>query len=213
MLKNIQRGVDMKKIFLLMTLMLLSISLIGCAMDKPENAVDRFFTAAKTFDSEKMNAALMVNDSSINEAASSLVDGSYYKFQIHFLDYLKSNASKVEYTVKETTVDGDKAVVTVDVRYIDASSMVRGTIGDVFRELLANAFSGVELTEEQTGKMFTDALASHISSDEQATVEKTLTINCVKSDNKWYVSELNADIMDVFLSNFMSVGEDMQNAF
>lgn len=203
----------MKKLFLVMTLIIVSIGLMGCATDKPEKAVERFFTAAKAFDSEKINAELKVNDTSINEAATNLVNGSYYKFQVHFLDYLKANATKVEYKVIETKVDGDKAAVTVSAKYIDGSPVIRGTMGEVFQTLLGNAFSGVEMTEEETSKMFVDTLTNHISTDEQPIVEKTLVINCVKVDNKWYIGELNADIMDVFMSNFMTVGEDIKNAF
>lgn len=203
----------MKKIFSLLLLLIISVSLSGCATEKPEGTVNRFFNAGKQFDFEKMKAEVDPSDTSNNETFDKSFNGEDNQYQKYFLDYLKSNATKIEYVIKESKVEGDKAVVVVNAKYVNGGPLVKETIGEVFKQALTNAFSGVEMTEEATQKLFVDTLTAKLKSDEPVLIEKTLSINCIQIDKKWYIAEISDNILDVLTSNFVSTGKEIQDSF
>ncbi len=198
----------MRKIISVFLIIFLVFTVGGCANSpKPESTVKEFIEAAKKFDFESM--AAKVNSS--KEKVTDLAKDENDQYQKYFLDYLKSNATKITYTIKDTKIDSNTAVVTVDFKYPNGGPLLKATIAEVFTKAMSLAFTGVELTEEETGQMFVAAMQKQQKELAESFTEKTLEIKCSKVDNQWYIDEPSDDLLDVIMSNFISVGKEFNN--
>ena len=185
----------------------------GCSISpKPESTVSDFIEAGKKFDLTKM--ATMVNPSNASKITDVMKDGKDSKdqYQKYFLDYFKENAAKITYKVKGTKTENDKATVTVDFKYVNGGPLLKATLGDVFSKTFSLAFTGVQVKDEDMGPMFVSAMKKQKETIKESFVEKSIDIKLTKADNKWYIDQPSDELLDVFTSNFMSVGKEFNNA-
>jgi hypothetical protein len=190
---------------------MLSLALLaGCSGAKPESTVEAFFTAGQQLDAEAMAATILsTNEEEVTETEELLLDDS----NEYLVEYFKTNAEKMTYEVTGSEVDGDKAVVTINAKYIDGAPLIKATISSAFMKMLPLAFSGTEMTEEETNQMFADTMKEQAEIVSETFKEATLKIDLVKQDNEWYITEITDEMMDVVMSGFMSLSTELEGAF
>lgn len=189
--------------------------MVGCSNSpKPESTVSDFIEAGKKFDLIKMATMVNPSNSSNKDKIADLMKDETDKdqYQKYFLDYFKENAAKITYTVKESKIENDKATVTVDFKYVNGGPLLKATLGDVFSKAISLAFTGVEMNDEEMGQMFVSAMKTQKETFKDSFVEKSVDLKLTKVENKWYIDELSDEFLDVFLSNFNSVGKEFDNA-
>ncbi len=71
----------------------------------------------------------------------------------YVLDYLKQNASKITYTIKDSEVKGDKATIKVECKFIDSTPLLQEIVAEAFTKMIGMSFSGQDLTDEKTTEM------------------------------------------------------------
>lgn len=202
----------MRKLISFLIIIAVIFTISGCSSSaKPESTVSGYIEAAKTFDLDKMASKVNPSNTSNKENISDLIKNEENQFVKYFLEYLKSNAAKITYKIKDTKIDNNTAVVTVDFKYVDGGPLMMATIAEVFTQMIPLAFSGVEMTEEQTGQMFVTTMQKQQKTIAETYVEKTIDVKCIKVDNNWYIDEPSDDLSDVILSNFVSVGKAFSN--
>ena len=185
----------------------------GCSsLSKPESTVSNFIEAGKKFDLTQM--ATMVNPSNSSKVTDVMKEGKDSKdqYQKYFLDYIKENATKITYKVKESKVENDKATVTVDFKYLNGGPLLKATIGNVISKAISLAFTGVTMKDEDMNQMFISEMQKQKETVKDSFVEKTIDIKLVKANNKWYIDEPSDDLLNVFTSNFVSVGKEINNS-
>ena len=187
---------------------------VGCSTSpKPESTVSNFIEAGKKFDLVQMATMINPSSSGSKEKITDLTkEDSENKFQKYFLDYLKENAAKITYTVKGSKIENDKATVSVNFKYVNGGLLLKATIGEVFSKAISLAFSGVELSDEETGQMFVDAMKKQKGVTTESFKEKMVDIKLVKVDKKWYIDEPNEELLDVLMSDFISVGKEISTS-
>lgn len=190
---------------------MLSLALLaGCSGAKPESTVEAFFTAGQQLDAEAMAATILsTNEEEVTETEGLLLDDS----NEYLVEYFKTNAEKMTYEVTGSEVDGDKAVVTINAKYVDGAPLIKATISSAFMKMLPLAFSGTEMTEEETNQMFADTMKEQAEIVSETFKESTLKIDLVKQDNEWYITEITDEMMDVVMSGFMSLSTELEGAF
>ena len=190
---------------------MLSLALLaGCIGAKPKSTVEEFFTAGQQLNTEAMAAAVLsTNEEEVTDPEELLTDES----NEYLLEYLKTNAEKMTYEVTGSEVDGDKAVVTMNAKYVDGAPLIKATISSAFMKMLPLAFSGKEMTEEETNQMFADTMKEQAEIVSETFKEETLKIDLVKEDNEWYITEITDEMMDVVMSGFMSLSTELEGAF
>ncbi|AET70565.1 hypothetical protein Desor_5177 [Desulfosporosinus orientis DSM 765] len=191
--------------------------LVGCANSpKPESTVSSFIDAGKKFDLAQMAEMVTPTDSNGKEKISDVMkdngEGSKNQYQKYFIDYCKENAAKITYAVKESKIENDKATVTVDFKYVDGGPVLKATLGDVLSKALSLAFTGVEMNDEDMGQMFVSAMQTQKETVKESFLEKTIDIKLTKVDNQWYIDQPSDELLDVFTSNFVSVGNEINNS-
>ena len=205
----------MKKISNVSLILVMILSLTACSsQQKPETSVSEFIEAAKMFDFEKMASIINPSSSPIKEKISELEKGSEENgYEKYFMDYLKLNAKKITYEIKDSTIDGDNATVTVDFKYVDGGPLLKSTIGDVFSQVISMAFAGVEMNDEEMSQLFVSSMEKQKENISETFTERTVNLKCINIDNKWYIDDISDDFIDVIISNFGTVAEELDESF
>ncbi len=197
----------MKKLLCVVMALAIALTLVGCGGSKPDATVKTFCDGMKKLDIKKMQSCLLDADD---------LDTSDFESEempVEFLKYVKEWASKMTYKVKESKVDGDKATVTVDFKYTDASDVMGATMQDYFAKMIAAAFSGKEYSEEEMSKMLITCLEAALKEKELKKAETTIDISLVKKDNDWKIEEASDELVNVMTSNMIGALEDMMSGF
>lgn len=185
---------------------------VGCSTDKPESTVSAFVEAGKEFDLVKMAETVNPSKTSTKEKIENLTqegDDLASYFSKYFLDYFKANAQKITYTVEKSVIKGKKANVTVNFKYVDGGTLLGLSIGEVFITAMLMTFSGEEMNDEETEQTLVSAMETQQQDIDEIFVEKEIDIKLVKVDKKWYIDELSDELLDVFMSNYISVGNEL----
>jgi len=198
----------MKKLILAITMIAILFSFTACAEEeKPESVVDQYFQAAQQLDIEKMGTTISPTNTAGLAETENFLKSEEDVYSNYFIEYIKGNAEKMTYTIKETTEDGDQAVVTVDCKYIDVGPVLEATINEVFSKVFDMAMAGTEMTEEETAQMFVDTMKTQAESIDETYTEKTIDINMERSDGQWYIADINDDLLDVITCGFLAASE------
>ena len=185
---------------------MLSLALLaGCSGAKPESTVEEFFTAGQQLDTEAMAEATL---SSVRPLSAKTVELPLDESNTYLLEYFKKNADKISFEVTNTAVEDDRAVVTVDAKYLDGVPLIKATISSVLLKMSSSDFNGTEATEE-VNHIFSDTMKEQMEVVPETYVEKTVKIDLVREDNKWYILEITNEMLDVVMSGFMSLSTDL----
>lgn len=184
---------------------------VGCSSaPKPESTVSEFIEAGKKFDFIQMRAKINPSNLGSLEKITDLnKEDSENIYQKHFFNYFKENATKITYTVKASKIENDKAIVSVNLKYVNGGPLLIATLGDVLGRLMTLALSGTRVSDEETGQMFIDSLEAQKKNNLESFTEKTLDIQLIMLDKKWYIDKPNEEFIDIFLSNFISVMNEL----
>ncbi len=203
----------MKKVTTLFILMLAILIITGCSnAPKPETTVEGFLEASKELDVIKMAEFVEKSEIEDQEIFDEFEEIEEDSLEAYFLDYLRENASKMTYDISGSTVEGDKATVNVDVMYVDGGPVMKATIVEVFTKVFSGAFAGIEYSEEETNQIFISELNNQRDKITETFVEKSIRIDCILIDDKWYITNLDKEILDIVLSNFVSVSEELDES-
>lgn len=187
-----------KKLFSIILAGILIISLVGCSSPKPEDTVDTFLTNAQSLDLEKMSESMNPDsEDSLDKIGNDESD----KTTDCLMDYFRENSSKMTYEIKNSEVDGDTAVVTVNFKYIDGTGALKDALSKLFEEAFYQAFSEDEMSDEEMEDLLVKAINDYDPEDGDTFDTKTVEINCIKKDNKWYIDEISDDLLDVIFCN------------
>jgi cytochrome b involved in lipid metabolism len=125
------------------------------------------------------------------------------EYEETFYDYLKGNAKKVTYTIKESELKGSTATVTVDCKFIDGSKFFEETILEYAKRAKETAANGKQPTEEEAKEELKKIMTEKQKTVKETFTEKTVKILCVKIRGKWYIDMTGYDIDNVFASNLI----------
>lgn len=202
----------MKKLLSMALLTMVMVMMAGCFSAKPDKAVSEFIESGKLMDSEKMSTSLNPNDKTLIEDFKKGWESSNNEDTKFIADYLKANAAKITYTIKESKVDKDKAVVKVAFKFVDGGPVMKGSVTQFFSEAMPLAASGTELTEAKATEMMEKAFNNQIKINKETMMDKEVEVSCIKVDNKWYISEVKPELSNVFMSNFITAGEELNKS-
>lgn len=203
----------MKKVVSVLLILAISLNLSACSgSPKPETTVSEFIEASKQFDFEKMSSKINPSSSTDKDMISELEEGfEEDSFEKYFMEYLKQNAKKITYTIVESEVNGDYATITVDFKYVDGGPLLKATLGDVFTQSISKALAGTEMNDDEMTELFISSMQAQKEIIDEAFVDKEIDIKCIKVDDKWYIDDIDMDFMNMMISNFATVFEDLNS--
>ena len=179
----------MKKLFAVLLAVVMCSALFACGSSPtPSDVVKTYLDAVKAQDQE---AAAKVyagdaGDAQFDASALSGEDGLSEEFG-------KSMGEKLaafEYTVKDETVDGDKATVNVSLKTYNFGEVFSAAMNDYLSQAITLLFSNASEDEINSlmEKIFTEKLDAAT-----LTYESDATIALTKTDDGWMIDEFGSD--------------------
>ena len=173
---NNNSGDQMKKILMLLVL----IFLVGCNnSDTPVGEVEKFLSKYQNLDNEiivGLNNELE-DDTSLTEAQRTL-----------YLDLWKKHYKNLKYSIKDSKIEDDRAIVTASIEVTDYTKSVNES--DIYRE------NHMEEFQDEAGNYdivkFNDFKISQLMNVTD-TVKFEIDFQVIKTDGKWILSELTND--------------------
>lgn len=192
----------LKKIALLLVLMLSTVSLYGCGKQSPTDVVNEYFQKVQKGDTDLEKLIVSVEDEEEKETEDSIESDNFSEeTQNKLLEKVKG----ITYKVNSETIDGDSAKVNVTVKGMDLNIVFGKVIQEAFSFALTQAFSGIEMSDEESDAYFDSLLNKYL--DEVTYSERTLDINLTKVDNEWKIQE-----DDVLSKLILGIDESTFNA-
>ncbi|MBP1920375.1 DUF4878 domain-containing protein [Youngiibacter multivorans] len=204
----------MKKVISALVMPFLALSLFACSIPSPKDTVAGFFDSSKKADYKTMVA--YVDPTNVDEMQNVEViysDSDDDIFVEFYQEYLKAKLPKMTYEITNSEINGDKASVAINAKYIDGGMVLKAAMGDVITKAMGMAFSGQNPTDEEMNKLFLDTINEKANTLADTYKEVTLKIDCVKKDGKWYISEVNDSMVDIVCLGFLSAVEDIRGGF
>lgn len=178
---------NLKKLAVILIFLLSTVSLYGCGGNSPTDVVNEYFKKVKSGDSDIQNLFTMVEEDAKQENEEALDNESFSEeTQNKLLEKMK----EITYTVNSETIDGDNAKVNVTVKGMDFNIVLGKAMQEAFSYLFTQAFSGIEMTDEQSDAYFNELINKHL--DEVTYSERTEDVELTKVDKDWKIKEGSA---------------------
>lgn len=176
-----------KKLAVILIFVLSTVSLYGCGGSSPTDVVNEYFKKVKSGDSDIKNLFTMVEEDVKEENEEALDNDSFSEeTQNKLLEKMK----EITYTVNTETIDGDNAKVNVTVKGMDFNIVLGKAMQEAFSYLFTQAFSGIEMTDEQSDAYFNELISKYL--DEVTYSERTEDVELTKVDKEWKIKEGSA---------------------
>lgn len=196
---------------LVILLLLLILALCGAGgyyfweRNQCESAVKTFLTNMQKMDFDGMSAQLQSNDLSALDDAD-IRDDAYTEFFQSINQKMSFKIVKNNFNLQNGTAN-----VTVRINYIDGSDIYKETISEFLRQIVATAFSGEELTEEETQQKLAGILKEKASTVGDKFTESELTYPVIKTGNGWKIVALDDETVKIMSANFKNVEDEINN--
>ncbi len=168
----------LKKISIILVMMLSMVLLYGCGGKSPTDVVNEYFKKVKSGDTDVQKLVSIAGEENEDSEGSNLSE----EVQKKLLDKVK----EITYTVNSETIDGDNAKVNVTVKGMDLNIVIGKVMQEAFTFALTQAFSGTEMTEEESNTYFNSLFSKYI--DEVTYSERTLDVELTKVDKEWKIT-------------------------
>lgn len=218
-----------KKINLLMIIVSILMLTSACSVEKKteknipkkiitentvaQESVTEFMESAKKFEIEKMISKVDPNNRDDMGKISKIYEESQKGENIYLLDYFKENAQMITYDITDTTIEGNNAIVSMDISYVDGTPLFKAVTKDYMKQVLSSKISGKSLNKEETIKMVISSMKKQEEKIEEPIIQKTTDVKCVKIDGEWFIEEINEDLYNMLTSNVISYIEKIDKDF
>lgn len=165
----------LKRISIIMTLVISVTAFYGCKSKEPSpsDTVKSYFDEIKNADEEMIYMILSSVDETDTNSSKKMI----------------SDIQKLTYKINSENINGDIATVNVTVNGPDISAVIAKAIQEMFTSALSQAFSGIEMTEEEENKLYDDILVKALN--EVEFTDRTGDITLEKSENGWEITDEN----------------------
>lgn len=178
---NKVREAIMKRLGLFISIVIVTLLVVSCSMKEmsntPKKQVEIFFNKYQTLDQNVLDD---LNRVVAGETQFNTEQREKYK------DLMKKHYQNLTYEIKDEEVNGDTAIVTVEIEVNDYANVLRGS--EVYLEEHPEEFQN-ELGEYDITKYSDYRLEKLKEADEK--VKYTLEMNLTKIDNEWSVNQIS----------------------
>ena len=176
--------------------------------NNPERTVDEVFKALKKGSINSLNIYSLASSASSLEDSlgSDLIgdtDDDSNKTQEEEL--LRSCFTQLEWKIVSSKIDGDSAIVNVEVTNKDFSKIINEYFTEIFTKALSSSFTDEEMTEEEMLNIFKQKI-------DGITETRTITedIDMVRENGMWKLNEENIEY--ILLPGFAEGMESFTNS-
>lgn len=173
---------------------------------KPQNTVKSFLHSMQKMDFEGMGTLLQSNDLTALDNAD-IRNDAYRAFFETINKKMTYELTKTQFSIQNGTAN-----ITAHIRYIDGSDIYKETITEFLRQIVSTAFSGEELTEEQTQQKLAAILQEKSESVEDRFAETDITYPLILANGVWKIVSLDDETVKIMSANFKNVEDEIQQS-
>lgn len=176
----------MKKLKMMLMIVLAMAIVTGCKAKSPTEVVDFYFSEIKKGENADLTNYLLESvesQSGDTEAKEEVEENPKME------EAMKIYLSKLNVKVLSEKIDGDNATVEVEASGLNFSNIIM----EILQESLANAFNGVEITDEY----MSNSVLEKVNSGKEET--RTGTISLSKVDKEWKINTEDESFMGLIL--------------
>lgn len=170
----------MKKIILMLFLIFLFAGCTTNLMNTPTKKVEAFFSKYQSLDEDVINQIKDVTDTSV------FTDSQKEKY----MDIMRRHYESLKYHIKDEVIDGDSALVVVEIEVIDYSKYLKEA-----SEYLNNNKDKFTKDGQYDETLYNDYRLEKLKNVDDK-VKWTVDISLSKVDNEWIIDNLDQDTMD-----------------
>ena len=201
-----------KKKGLIIFLVILVLAAAGTAgyyfweRQQPIETVKTFLTDVQKMNFDGMKAQLQSNDLSALDNAD--ITNEAYK------TFFQNVNQKMTFSIKKTefNIINETASITTKIKYIDGSDIYKETITEFLKQIVATAFSGQQLTEEETQQKLAALLEEKSAAISNTFAETEITYPLIKAGGKWKIVALDGETVKMMSANFTNVQDEINQS-
>ena len=201
-----------KKKGLIIFLVILVLAAVGAAgyyfweRQQPIETVKTFLTDVQKMNFDGMKAQLQSNDLSALDNAD--ITNEAYK------TFFQNVNQKMTFSIKKTefNIINETASITTKIKYIDGSDIYKETITEFLKQIVATAFSGQQLTEEETQQKLAALLEEKSAAISNTFAETEITYPLIKAGGKWKIVALDGETVKMMSANFTNVQDEINQS-
>lgn len=196
-------------IIFLVILILAAAGAAGCYFwerQQPVETVKTFLTDVQKMNFDGMKAQLQSNDLAALDNAD--ITNEAYK------TFFQNVNQKMTFSIKKTefNIINETASITAKIKYIDGSDIYKETITEFLKQIVATAFSGQQLTEEETQQKLAALLEEKSAAITNTFAETEITYPLIKAGGKWKIVALDGETVKMMSANFTNVQDEINQS-
>lgn len=173
---------------------------------KPIKTVETFLTYVKNMNFPGMESLLQSNDLTALDDAD-ITNGAYSAFFQSINEKMSFEITHTDFNIQNGTAN-----ITAKIRYIDGSEIYKETITEFLRQIVATAFSGTELSEEETQQKLAAILQEKSAAVEDIFTEAEIVYPVIEANGQWRIVALDDSTVKIMSANFKNVQDEINQS-
>ena len=174
---------------------------------QPKKTAEQFLDSMQKMDFTTMESLLQSSDLSALDNAD-IRNAAY-------TDFFTAINQKMTYKITGNRFDiqNGTASVTAHITYVDGTNIYKDTITEFLRQIVASAYSGAQLSEEETQEKLASILNEKAKSSEKDEFsEADIIYPLIKTNEGWKIVSLDDATVKIMSANFKSVEDEINNS-
>ena len=174
---------------------------------QPKKTAEQFLDSMQRMDFTTMESLLQSSDLSALDNAD-IRNAAY-------TDFFTAINQKMTYKITGNRFDiqNGTASVTAHITYVDGTNIYKETITEFLRQIVASAYSGAQLSEEETQEKLASILNEKAKSSEKDEFsEADIIYPLIKTNEGWKIVSLDDATVKIMSANFKSVEDEINNS-
>lgn len=174
---------------------------------QPQKATEQFLDSMKHMDFAAMESMIQSSDLSALDNAD-IRNAAYTEFFTAINQKMTYKITKNRFDIQNGT-----ASVTAHITYVDGTDIYKATITEFLRQIVANAYAGNQMTEEETQQKLASILNEKSAESENTVFSETdIVYPLIKTDSGWKIVSLDDTTVKIMSANFKSVEDEINNS-
>ena len=173
---------------------------------KPIKTVETFLTYVQNMNFTGMESLLQSNDLTALDDAD-ITNGAYSAFFQSINEKMTFEITHTDFEIQNGTAN-----VTVKISYIDGTEVYKETITDFIRQIVGAAFSGEELSEEETQQLLASMLQEKSDSVEDVFTVTEIVYPVIEANGEWKIVALDDMTVKIMSANFKNVQDEINES-
>lgn len=193
-----------KKLAAMLCILSLGLSLASCDQSKPDAVVDAFCKAAQEMDVPAMAAQIKspASERFLKEMSVAV------EMMGPMADALKKHTANMTYTITDSTITDNSAIVTVEIVMDDLGAVVQQALENFLPGIIDQFAGGQRPSEEDILAQLLEDLAQADTQAEVGTITASVSFDCIKTEKDgWKISNIDNDALSAALRQNLNSGD------